>query len=354
MGESQKNTLHKTFFKKSRFLFGAAFFCFVLFLAMPGQAQAGFFSEILKFLLREGGEPPDQASFSSVSMPLLGGNGPSIQPLAVGGPDNVSSIPISATGDSALVASRNPAGTLPNPQQDRILIYTVTPGDTPGSIAEQFGISLNTLLWANNIRNANIIKIGDELVILPVSGVKYEVKKGDTIETIARKFKGDAGEILGFNGLAIGEELEVGSVIIIPDGELAPSPAVPASRIASSAGLPEYRGYFLRPIIGGRKSRGPHGFNGIDLANSCGLPVLASADGAVIIARSSGWNGGYGRYIVVSHPNGTQTLYAHLASLLSSVGRHVNQGGAIGTIGSTGNSTGCHVHFEVRGAKNPF
>ncbi len=326
----------------------------MLFLAIPGYAQAGFFSGVWKLLSGSGGESSEQTSFSSVSMPLLGGAGGSAQPLAVGGPDGGLTAPISATGDSALVAPRNPAGTLPNPQQDKILIYTVAPGDTPGSIAEQFGISLNTLLWANNIRNANLIKVGDELIILPVSGVKYEIKKGDTIETIAKKFKGDAGEILRFNGLAIGEELEIGGVIIIPDGEFAPSPVASSGRITSSAGLPEYSGYYMRPITGGRKSRGLHGFNGVDLANSCGLPVLASADGAVIIARSSGWNGGYGRYLVVSHPNGTQTLYAHLSSLLISVGRHVNKGGAIGTIGSTGNSTGCHVHFEVRGAKNPF
>jgi len=110
----------------------------------------------------------------------------------------------------------------------------------------------------------------------------------------------------------------------------------------------------MRPIFGGRRSRGIHGYNGIDLADSCGSPVVTSAPGTVIILRSSGWNGGYGKYIVVTHPNGTQTLYAHLSSVLASVGQFVAQGSQIGNIGSTGNSTGCHVHFEIRGAKNPF
>lgn len=353
-GEPIKYTLYRTFFRKGRFIFGASVLCLSLAFAFPSEAHAGFFSGIWKLLSGSAPETSDQPSLSAVSIPLLGaGQSGSGQPLAIGGPDDSISSPISSTGDSALVAPRNPAGTLPSIQQDRIFTYIVSPGDTPGSIADKFGISLSTLLWANNIRNSNLIKVGDELIILPVSGVRYEVKKGDTIESIAKKFKGDAGEILGFNGLAIGEDPEVGSVVIIPDGELAPSIS-PSPQPSRFAGLPEYRGYYMRPIIGGRKSRGIHGFNGIDLANSCGLPVFASAEGIVIIGRSSGWNGGYGRYIVISHPNSTQTLYAHLTSLLASVGQTVPQGALIGTIGSTGNSTGCHAHFEVRGAKNPF
>ena len=84
------------------------------------------------------------------------------------------------------------------------------------------------------------------------------------------------------------------------------------------------------------------------------MSVFASNGGNVIIARDSGWNGGYGKYIVVNHPNKTQTLYAHLGLIAVSTGQYVGRGTSIGTIGSTGNSTGCHVHFEIRGAKNPF
>jgi len=84
------------------------------------------------------------------------------------------------------------------------------------------------------------------------------------------------------------------------------------------------------------------------------LPVFASAEGRVLITRFSGWNGGYGRYVVISHPNGTQTLYAHLQALTVNAGDVVAKGNVIGAIGSSGNSTGCHVHFEVRGARNPF
>lgn len=271
--------------------------------------------------------------------------------MQAGGPED--GVPLLITQDNALMSTRNPLGTIPRPDADRIAVYTVQTGDTPGAIAQQFGISLNTLLWANNLRSASTIKAGDDLIILPVTGVQYEVKRGDTLEGIAKKFKGDAAEIVSFNGLGIGETLETGMIIIIPDGELVPPPAGRPSPSRFSV-LPEHRGYYIRPILGGRRSRGIHGFNGVDVADSCGFPVLASAEGTVIVARPTGWNGGYGKYAVLTHPNGTQTLYAHLSSILAGVGQPVRQGAVIATVGSTGNSTGCHVHFEIRGAKNPF
>ncbi|MBI4137891.1 MAG: peptidoglycan DD-metalloendopeptidase family protein [Candidatus Sungbacteria bacterium] len=332
-------------------------------MAIPRPAAAGFFLDVLKFFTGADASATEVVGESTLpaaaSLPLLGAYAslPLTRQDAEAEYAEESIFQLQVTQESALVASRNPMGTLTDPYQDTIVVYRVREGDTPSGIASRFGISLNTLLWANNLRAASGIRVGDELVILPVTGVRYGVKKGDTIESIAKTFKGDADEILSFNGLAIGAPLEIGAVLIIPDGELAPppeqktSPAPLRSRIAS---LPEYIGYFMRPIFGGRKSRGIHGYNAVDLANSCGLPVLASAPGTAILVRSSGWNGGYGKYAVVTHPNGTQTLYAHLSSILTSVGQFVAQGSQIGIIGSTGNSTGCHLHFEIRGARNPF
>ncbi len=277
---------------------------------------------------------------------------------------------ITATQGNALVASHNPLGTL-STKSDQITVYTVGSGDTLSSIAANFGVSVNTILWANNIRSTKSIKEGDELVILPVTGIQYKVKKGDTLDSIALKFKPKnedlalqdfTTEIVSFNGLVVGESLEVGSTVIIPEGEFAPVVTVPtkpgtkpsSSSSSNFAKYPEYVGYYLRPVVGGRRSRGIHGYNGVDLANSCGLPVLASAQGTVIVARTSGWNGGYGKYVVIKHPNGTQTLYGHMSAIFVVVGQTVSQGFQIGNIGSTGNSTGCHVHFEIRGARNPF
>ena len=224
------------------------------------------------------------------------------------------------------------------------------------SIAKSFGISVNTILWANGISNPRALKTGDQLIILPVSGVKHVVKKGDTVVSIAKKYRAGIDDILQYNGLSAGEGLDQNSVIIIPNGELQDASPITASSVKSGylSNLPAHNGFYLRPIAGGRKSRGIHGYNGVDLASSCGLPVFASADGQVLIARSSGWNGGYGRYLAVSHSNNTQTLYAHLKEIMVSPGETVRQGAIIGLIGSSGNSTGCHVHFEVRGAKNPF
>lgn len=357
MGGPQKYTLSKPFFKKEGFVFVLQFAFVITLLVYARPAEAGLFSDIWKFFSGNGVEKVAESTATAISMPLLGSEARTQQPAGTGGPGGESATPpLSTVQDSALVASRNPAGTLPVSYSGQILVYTVQEGDTPGGIAENFDISLNTLLWANNIRNANLIKIGDELIILPVSGIQYEVKKGDTIGSIAKKFKGDENEILNFNGLAIGEPLKIGMTLIIPDGEITPISTSPlTTSVSRFANLPTApAGYYLRPIVGGRKTQGIHGFNGVDLATSCGSAVLASADGSIIIARSSGWNGGYGKYVVLAHPNGTQTLYAHLGSILAFTGQFVSQGSQIATVGATGNSTGCHVHFEVRGAKNPF
>lgn len=109
----------------------------------------------------------------------------------------------------------------------------------------------------------------------------------------------------------------------------------------------------MRPTKGVR-SQGIHGHNGVDIAAPVGTPVWAAADGKVIVARSGGWNGGYGSYVVISHSNGTQTLYAHLSRVDVTVGQSVTKGKTIGAMGNTGKSTGPHLHFEVRGGKNPF
>jgi len=342
------------------------FIAFSMFFSIaPSRAEAGFFDNIFKFF---GGESQaaiiDASPSDGLSMPLLGSDRVAV-PAGNGLVQDDTALVV--TQDNALVSTRNPLGIMASSGggSGQIVVYTVQAGDTPGAIAARFGISLNTLLWANNLRSAVAIHVGDSLVILPVTGVQYEIKKGDTIEAIAKKFSADATDIMSFNGLAIGEPLQAGTEIIIPDGELASlTPSVPSPSVSSSsrfAGLPELKGFLMRPITGGRNARatranphGLHGFNGVDLANTCGLPVYASAAGTVIIARTSGWNSGYGKYIVITHPNGIQTLYAHLSAIQTNVGDAVSQGTQIALIGSTGNSTGCHMHFEVRGAKNPF
>lgn len=238
----------------------------------------------------------------------------------------------------------------------QISVYEVREGDNLSQIAKMFNVSVNTIIWSNNIEGG-MIRTGQILVILPISGVKYEIKKGDTPKSIAKKLNGDVDEIIKYNDIPKDNQLAEGQIIIVPNGEMAPSVSPKPgfkSYPAHGANGPYYANYYIRPIVGGVKTQGLHSYNGVDLANVCGASVAASANGDVLISKTSGWNGGYGNYIVISHNNNTQTLYAHLSSNSVSAGWRVTQGQVIGRIGSTGRSTGCHLHFEIRGAKNPF
>ena len=272
-----------------------------------------------------------------------------INPTSTGGAEIaiVDSVALeSSRGESEVFVDLGKSGT------GQISVYVVRKGDTLSEIAEMFGVSTNTIVWANNIK-ASSIKEGQELVILPISGVRHVVKSGDTVKSLATKYKADFDEILSYNGLAANAKIKPGDIVVIPDGVISAT----QTSLAKTSGLqtyPVYSGFYLRPIVGGRKTQGIHGNNGVDLAAPTGVPILASADGKVIVSRAGGYNGGYGTYVVISHANGTQTLYAHMSKDNVSVGQSVEQGQVIGTVGSTGKSTGPHVHFEVRGAKNPF
>ena len=264
--------------------------------------------------------------------------------------------------ESALMPESGPQGTfadIVDQQAPPIALYEVREGDTLGTIATMFKVSVNTIRWANDLSRNSSVKVGDTLIILPVSGVKHTVKAGDTVESIAKKYKADTGDIARFNDLELGVKLAVGSLVIVPDGEFVdtatPSLGKGASKLIDRGGqIIASSGFLNAPLRVYRKTQGLHGHNGVDLAASYGSPVYAAAGGDVIISRAGGWNGGYGSYVVIRHNNGVQTLYAHLSQNTVVSGARVDQGDQIGAIGSTGKSTGPHLHFEVRGAANPF
>lgn len=269
---------------------------------------------------------------------------------------------ITIVDDSALLPEEGPAGTaadIEKPKVGTISTYVVREGDTLSSIGKLFSVSPNTILWANDLSRGSSLKVGQVLTILPVTGVRYAVKKGDTLASVAKRYGADATEIASYNGIDDGA-LGVGDEIIIPDGEV---PAVapvkkgrsePARSVGPSGSLAQV-GYYLRPIAGGIRSQGIHGYNAVDLAAPVGTPILASASGDVIVAKEGGWNGGYGSYVVVQHGNGSQTLYSHASKIAVALGDHVVQGEVIGYVGRTGKATGPHVHFEIRnGIRNPF
>lgn len=324
----------------------------VYFAIFTSRAEAGILSFFEKILNME--KEDMIPSSSAATMPLL-------QSSASADPSANLNNPFNIVDQNSLLVVAGPLGTIAdieNAPSTQISLYTVRKGDTLSDIAKMFNVDVNTIRWANDLKRGDILKAGQKLVILPITGVQYTVKKGDTLANIAKKFGSDENEIAQFNDLEPTKPLEIGLVIVVPNGELAEraeSPgAIRPKQGFSYESTPSYIGYYMRPIKGGRKTQGIHGYNGVDLATSCGEPIYASASGDVIIEKSSGWNGGYGKYIVISHPNGTQTLYSHNSENAVSTGWHVAQGQLIGYIGETGKTTGCHVHFEIRGAKNPF
>jgi murein DD-endopeptidase MepM/ murein hydrolase activator NlpD len=199
------------------------------------------------------------------------------------------------------------------------------------------------------------------LVILPVSGVSYTIKNGDTLSEISEKFHVSQAELTEFNNIEDGK-LIIGEVIIIPGGKIIQNNTPNKPKTSSTPETTPVKntvaknsGYFTRPVIGGIRTQGIHGHNGIDIASSYGTPILSAGDGYVSLVRGGdGWNGGYGNYIVVTHEKGIQTLYAHMSDIKVTQGQSVSKGQRVGSMGSTGQSTGVHLHFEVRGAKNPF
>jgi LysM repeat protein len=233
-----------------------------------------------------------------------------------------------------------------------IIQYTVKDGDTLASLADKFNISLETILWANGLKKGSAIKAGEKLVILPVSGVMYIIEDKDTLAQIAKSYSASKDDIIAFNQLDPEADLMLGDILVIPGGKISAAVASPA-KIADSAASALPNSFFIIPTAG-RVSQGLHIYNAVDIANACGTPVFAAAGGKVQVSTNA-WP--YGNNIRIVHPNSVVTLYAHLSKNLVSAGEEVSQGQLIGYIGNTGHvvgATGCHLHFEVRGAVNPL
>jgi murein DD-endopeptidase MepM/ murein hydrolase activator NlpD len=232
-------------------------------------------------------------------------------------------------------------------QRKEIQEYIVEEGDTLFSISQKFGISLETILWANNLNKNSVIKPGQKLIILPVDGVLHEVRAGDTLSEIAKKYQAKIEDIISFNELENENDIYIGDILIIPGGKM------PSPKPAPQPFTPLAQGYFICPVAGGcRITQGLHWYNAVDFSNGkCGEPILAAAGGTVLKA---GWQKKAGNYVKILHPNGVVTMYGHLQTIFVSPGEQVSQGQIIGTMGATGKATGCHLHFDVFGAKNPF
>lgn len=259
----------------------------------------------------------------------------------------------------ALVKPILSPGELATRQRNEVVRYTVEGGETVTAIAAKFGISINTILWENKLTAYTIIRPGQTLTILPVSGIRHRVAKGDTVAKIAKRYTGDPASILELNDLDEDGGLAVGTWVIIPGGRRPidpPSYAVRSLRAPPSASA-ALGGAYAWPA-GCRRITQYFTWrhSGLDIACPSGTAIYATADGTVIRAQG-GWNGGYGLMVVVDHGNGLHSLYGHNSRLYVQVGDRVQKGQAIAGIGSTGRSTGPHVHFEIRQGgvrKNPL
>jgi len=283
---------------------------------------------------------------NSQSMTLLSSNFSIEVPKAIGGPDapHIEDGTLHPQiGMSSALASQV------EQDEDGTSYYIVQKGDTLSEIAELFGVSINTIIWENNIGKS--IKPDQELKILPVTGIRHTVKKGDTISSIAKQYDVEQEDITVYNDIDE-SRLVVGGTIIIPNGVKKqvenPSPKAKTSTPVSSPSSSVQGGYYIRPTTGsvssrfGVRSRGYH--YGIDYAAPTGTPIVASASGTVL---KTSCGSGYGNCLIISHDNGTQTLYAHASVLYVSAGAVVKQGQKIAAVGSTGRSTGPHLHFEI-------
>lgn len=268
------------------------------------------------------------------------------------------------------------------PERTETVQYTVQPGDTISSIAGEFGVSINTILWENNLTPTSTIRPGDTLAILPVSGVTYTVSRGDTLASIAQKYNTNIDQIAEANKIADTDSLSAGEKLIIPGGRKTSADNSGSQSGASSnssnnqessnngnenngnespapkSGLEMIKDLIKPPAekveSGGKMAWPTVGYRitqyyswrhrAIDIANKIGTPIYAAADGVVVVA---GWGTGYGNHIDIDHGGGLKTRYAHMSKFYVGVGDHVKKGEVIGAMGSTGWSTGPHVHFEV-------
>ena len=264
------------------------------------------------------------------------------------------------TGSSYLILAQNDqvgAGTLVSDlPKGEITDYRVEDGDTVSSIAQKFGVSIDTIMWENDLKTVDAIKPKQILRILPVTGVKYKVSRGETIYSIAKKLQVDPQNIIDypFNSFSDDETfaLAAGEELIVPNGIKASEVVIDTDKYLTKSVAPipgvKGEGNFMWPTAGIITQKFSWYHPAVDIANPSNPPIVASQGGTVVTA---GWNGGgYGNYVIINHGNGYSTLYGHMLnnSILVKAGDIVKQGQRIGTMGSTGRSTGTHCHFEIR------
>ncbi len=268
--------------------------------------------------------------------------------LFTGSAPKEASAAVPAIGGAAFPATEKLPGQTPiatRAPEDRGLyysVYRVAKGDTIGEIADNAGITTDTIVSFNNIKNTRTIQPGILLRVPSQAGILYQVKAGDTIESIAAAYSISGDAIVDANGL-LSPSLDIGTPIFLPDARL------------PSFKLREINGDLFRwPVSGVISSRygwrtdpftGLRGFhNGIDIAAWMGMPIRAAMEGRV---ADTGYSPSFGNYILIAHHSGYASFYGHLSAIKVRPGQAVALGQVIGLVGNTGYSTGPHLHFTV-------
>jgi len=278
-----------------------------------------------------------------------------------------------APSSTAAAASADPdPTTTPGAAKAAFTTYTIQPGDTVSSIAESFGIDSNYIMWNNPLvrEDPDYLLIGANVLIPSVNGLVYTVTLGDTLSDIAAYYQTDIQSITAFspNGLSSADDVIEGMVLVLP-GAVPPPPAPPPpspepepvvvpdpepayepppSYDPPPAAAPAYTSTgFIWPFYGAISTYFSSYHRGIDIDGfgNYGATISAAADGVVVLAAYQDW--GYGYHVIIQHSDGSRTLYAHMSDIWVSQGEYVGQGQGVGALGSTGYSTGAHLHFEI-------
>lgn len=274
---------------------------------------------------------------------------PTLPDVGLPGATTPTETPLPLTGGTAILKPHLVTTAPSTAARTAIEYYEIEPGDTISGIATRFGLSATTLLWENRLSERSLLRIGQKLTILPTDGVTYRIGRGDTVAKIATRYRVATEDILTYNKLVAGN-LTVGQTIVVPGGRPPAAPARAVTRtttVSPIAGPTASTTRLLWPTAAKHLTQyytWRHG--GVDIAGPSGTAIYAAEEGIVEVA---GWNsGGYGYYIIIDHGGGLKTLYGHSSKLLVAVGDRVERGQHIANVGSTGRSTGPHLHFEVR------
>ncbi len=302
-------------------------------------------------------EPVAETQATYISPPLVLATTPSIlvrhqaEALATA-PPSVSEAPETPATTPEATPEAKPA----------FFTYTIQPGDSVSSIAAAFGIDPAYIMWNNPdvSEDPDFLLVGASILVPSVNGIVYTLTLGDTLSDVATYFQIDVASVTAFvpNGIGSPDNVTEGMVLLLP-GAVPPPPPIPAAVTVVEGtspdppsnpdpvpGPPTSSGYAW-PFFGAISQyfSGYHRGIDIDGFGAYGAPVSAAADGLVVLASYQEW--GYGYHVIIEHGDGSRTLYAHLSEIWVSQGQYVGQGGAIGALGTTGYSTGPHLHFEI-------